>query len=158
MLDAVTKIINRTDAEGRYFASKDFDEVTRFFATGEARLRAASTISANAASILRESAAALFTEQPDLLRPGGNAYTSRRYAACVRDMEYFLRYATYALVAGDTSVIDERVLNGLKETYMSLGVPIPSTVAGVTAMKGVVASMIGSEANVYFDHIAKGLS
>lgn len=162
MIDAVTKIINKTDAEGRYCGATDFAEITRFFQSGELRLRAASTISANATAILRETAGALFAEQPDLVRPGGYAYTSRRYAACVRDMEYFLRYATYAMVAGDTSVLDERVLNGLKETYSSLNVPIPSTVAGITVMKAVVAQMVGPEAGAeaakYFDHIAKGLS
>ena len=161
-IDAVTKVVNKTDAEGRYLAAGDFAEVLRFFQTGEARLRAASTISANAAQILRETAGALFAEQPELIRPGGNAYTSRRYAACVRDMEYFLRYTTYALVAGDASVLDERVLNGLKETYNSLGVPIPSTVAGVATLKSVVTGLVGAEAGAeagkYFDHIAKGLS
>ncbi|WP_287129422.1 allophycocyanin subunit beta [Candidatus Cyanaurora vandensis] len=162
MIDLVTRIINRTDSEGRYLGGVDFEEVTRFYQTGELRLRAASTISANASAILRETAANLFSEQPDLLRPGGYTYTSRRYAACIRDMEYFLRYASYAMVAGDTSVIDERVLNGLKETYNSLGVPIPSTIVGINAMKNVVAGMVGGEAGAeaakYFDHIAKGLS
>jgi allophycocyanin beta subunit len=77
-------------------------------------------------------------------------------------MEYFLRYTSYALVAGDTSILDERVLNGLKETYTSLGVPIGSTVSGIAAMKSVVAEMVGGDAaqqtNNYFDHLAQGLS
>ncbi len=161
MIDAVTRVINRTDLEGRYCTGSDLDEITQFFRSGDLRLKAAATISANAVEILRGAAASLFSEQPDLLRPGGYTYTSRRYAACIRDMEYFLRYATYAMVAGDTSVLDERVLNGLRETYNSLGVPIPSTVSGVMAMKNVVAGLVGADAGAemgkYFDHIAKGL-
>jgi allophycocyanin beta subunit len=161
MIDAVTKIINRTDAEGRYCSSADFAEIIAFFQSGELRVRTAGTISANAALILRETAGTLFSEQPELIRPSGNAYPSRRYAACVRDMEYFLRYATYAMVAGDTSILDERVLNGLKETYTSLAVSISSTVAGIVAMKRVVAAVVGPEAGAemgkYFDHLAKGL-
>jgi phycobilisome core component len=43
-------------------------------------------------------------------------------------MDYYLRYASYALVAADTNVLDERVLQGLRETYNSLGVPIGPTV------------------------------
>jgi allophycocyanin beta subunit len=161
-IDAVTRVINRTDSQGKYALGADLDEITNFFSSGEARLRAASTISANASAILRQSVSRLFSEQPDLLRPGGYSYTSRRYAACVRDMEYFLRYTSYALVAGDTSILDERVLNGLKETYTSLGVPIGSTVSGIAAMKNVVAEMVGGDAaqqtNNYFDHLAQGLS
>jgi allophycocyanin beta subunit len=161
-IDAITRVINRTDSQGKYPLGADLDEIANFFSNGEARLRAASTISANASTILRLSVARMYSEQPDLLLPGGNSYTSRRYVACVRDMEYFLRYTTYALVAGDTSVLDERVLNGLKETYTSLGVPIGSTVSGIAAMKSVVAEMIGGDAaqqtNRYFDHLAQGIS
>jgi len=46
-------------------------------------------------------------------------------------MDYYLRYVSYALIAGDTSVLDERVLQGLRETYNSLGVPIGPTVRGI---------------------------
>ena len=94
-------------------------------------------------------------------RPGGNMYTTRRYAACIRDMDYYLRYATYAMLAGDTSILDERVLNGLKETYNSLGVPIGATVQAIQAMKEATASLVGADAGremaVYLDYICSGL-
>ena len=70
---------------------------------------------------MREASQRLFRDEPDLLLPGGNAYTTRRLAACLRDMDYFLRYASYALVAGDSTILNERVLNGLDDTYKSLG-------------------------------------
>ena len=92
------------------------------------------TVSANATTIVtRTTAKALL--YTDITAPGGNMYTCRRYAACVRDMDYFLRYATYAMLAGDPSILDERVLNGLRETYNSLGVPVGATVRTVQAMK-----------------------
>ena len=84
---------------------------------------------------------ALFERVPELIRPGGNAYTTRRYSACLRDMDYYLRYASYALVAGDMYLIDERVLQGLRETYNSLGVPIGPTVVGIQIMKDMVKQM-----------------
>jgi hypothetical protein len=39
------------------------------------------------------------------------------------------------MLAGDPSILDERVLNGLKETYNSLGVPIGATIQSIQAMK-----------------------
>jgi hypothetical protein len=39
--------------------------------------------------------------------------------------------------------LDERVLNGLKETYNSLGVPIGATVQAIQAIKEVTASLVG---------------
>ena len=161
MQDAITAVINSADVQGRYLDSAAMDKLKGYFQTGELRVRAATTISANAANIVKDAVAKslLYT---DSTRPGGNMYTTRRYAACIRDMDYFLRYATYAMLAGDPSILDERVLNGLKETYNSLGVPVGTTVQAIQAMKDVTAGLVGAEAGremgVYLDYTCSGLS
>lgn len=161
MQDAITTLINSHDVQGKYLDDASLNQLQAYFHSGELRARAALTISANASSIVTKTVAKalLYT---DITAPGGNMYTCRRYAACVRDMDYFLRYATYAMLAGDPSILDERVLNGLRETYNSLGVPIGATVRSVQAMKEVTTDMVGAEAGkeigVYFDHICSGLS
>ena len=70
-------------------------------------------------------------------------------------------HASQLSSAGDTSILDERVLNGLKETYNSLGVPIGATVQAIQAMKEVTAGLVGPDAGkemgVYFDYICSGL-
>lgn len=74
----------------------------------------------------------------------------------------FKRYATYGMLAGDPSILDERVLNGLKETYNSLGVPVGATIQAIQAMKEVTSSLVGPDAGremgLYFDYICSGLS
>jgi allophycocyanin beta subunit len=161
MQDAITTLINNSDTQGRYLDDASLERLQDYFRSGELRAKAAMTISANASTIVtRTTAKALLYS--DITAPGGNMYTCRRYAACVRDMDYFLRYATYAMLAGDPSILDERVLNGLRETYNSLGVPVGATVRAVQAMKEVTSEMVGAEAGkemaVYFDHICTGLS
>jgi allophycocyanin beta subunit len=161
MQDAITSVINSADVQGKYLDSSAIDKLKNYFASGELRVRAASVISANAATIVKEAVAKslLYT---DVTRPGGNMYTTRRYAACIRDLDYYLRYATYAMLAGDPSILDERVLNGLKETYNSLGVPVATTVQAIQAIKEVTASLVGTDAGkemgVYLDYICSGLS
>jgi allophycocyanin beta subunit len=161
MQDAITAVINNYDVQGKYLDAAALDKLKAYFATGAVRVRAAAVIASNAQQIIKEAAAKALIYS-DLTRPGGNMYTTRRYAACIRDMDYYLRYATYAMLAGDPSILDERVLNGLKETYNSLGVPIAATVGGIQAMKEVVAGLVGAdaarEAGVYFDYLASGLS
>ena len=161
MQDAITSVINSSDVQGKYLDSTALDKLKAYFGTGELRVRAAGTISANAATIVKEAVAKSLLYS-DITRPGGNMYTTRRYAACIRDLDYYLRYATYAMLAGDASILDERVLNGLKETYNSLGVPIVSTIQAIQAIKEVAASIVGSEAGkelgVYLDYISSGLS
>jgi allophycocyanin beta subunit len=161
MQDAITSVINSSDVQGKYLDSSAMEKLKGYFATGELRVRAATAISSNAAAIVKEAVAKTFL-YTDTTRPGGNMYTTRRYAACIRDMDYFLRYATYAMLAGDPSILDERVLNGLKETYNSLGVPIGRTTDSIQSMKEVTASLVGADAGkemgVYFDYICSGLS
>jgi len=165
MEDAITSLIKTYDVTGRYLDRDAMDKLQAYFESGTARVTAAGVINANAAAIVKEAGRQLFDEQPELIRPGGNAYTTRRYSACLRDMDYYLRYATYAIVAGDTYVLDERVLQGLRETYNSLGVPIAPTVRGIEIMRQMVKQMV-QEAGVTdtsfidqpFDHMNRELS
>ena len=161
MQDAITAVINASDVQGKYLDASSMDKLKAYFQTGELRVRAATSISANAAEIVKEAVAKSLLYS-DITRPGGNMYTTRRYAACIRDLDYYLRYSTYAMLAGNPSILDERVLNGLKETYNSLGVPSGATVNAIQAMKEVTASLVGPDAGkemgVYFDYICSGLS
>ena len=79
-------------------------------------MAAVALINRDAAEFVLEASQRLWLADPELLLPGGNAYTTRRLAACLRDLDYFLRYASYALVAADWKMLDERVLNGLNDT------------------------------------------
>jgi allophycocyanin beta subunit len=159
--DAITSVINSSDVQGKYLDTAALEKLKVYFTSGELRVRAAATIAANSSAIVREAVAKSLLYS-DITRPGGNMYTTRRYAACIRDLDYYLRYATYAMLAGDPSILDERVLNGLKETYNSLGVPIAATVQAIQAIKEVSAGLVGSDAGrelgVYLDYISSGLS
>jgi phycobilisome core component len=165
MRDAVTKLIRNYDVSGRYLDRDAMDRLKTYFESGTARIAAAGIINANSPEIVKKAGVQLFEEVPELIRPGGNAYTTRRYSACLRDMDYYLRYASYALVAGDSNVLDERVLQGLRETYNSLGVPIGPTVRGIQLMKEAIKESL-LEAGVAdtsfvdepFDHMTRELS
>ena len=165
MRDAVTNLIRNYDIAGRYLDRNAMDSLKDFFASGNARVAVATMVSGNAATIVKNAGLKLFEEVPELISPGGNAYTTRRYSACLRDMDYYLRYASYALVAGSMDVLDERVLQGLRETYNSLGVPIGPTVVGIEIMKDMLKEM-AAEAGVEntrfidepFDYMSRELS
>ncbi|MHC0066485.1 allophycocyanin subunit beta [Nostoc sp. UIC 10890] len=165
MRDAVTSLIKNYDLAGRYFDRNAIDSLKSYFDSGTARVQAAAAINTNAAALVKQAGLKLYEELPELIRPGGNSYTTRRYAACLRDLDYYLRYATYALVAGNTNVLDERVLQGLRETYNSLGVPIGPTVRGIQILKDLIKEQVAAAGVVNtafvdepFDHITRELS
>ncbi|MFO8037825.1 MAG: allophycocyanin subunit beta [Sodalinema sp.] len=163
MQDAITTLIKNYDSTGRYLDGVAIDRLKSYFETGTARVQAAALINGQAAAVVKEAGSTLFNDQPELIRPGGSAYTTRRYAACLRDMDYYLRYATYSWVAGDTDVLDERVLTGLRETYNSLNVAIGPTVIGIGILKEIVKAKV-AEAGIEtsfidepFDHMIREL-
>lgn len=161
MQDTITSVINPADERGKYLDNAELEKLRRYYQTGNLRVKAAAAISASAANIISRTVAKSLL-YGDITCPGGNMYPTRRYAACLRDLDYFLRYATFAMLAADSSILDERLLNGLRETFDSLGVPIDRTVQAVQAMKEVVTDLVGAEAGqemgVYLDHICAGLS
>jgi phycocyanin beta chain len=168
MLDAFAKVVSQADARGDYLSNAQLDALAAMVADGNKRIDTVNRITGNASAIVANAARALFAEQPQLIAPGGNAYTNRRMAACLRDMEIILRYVTYAMFTGDASVLDDRCLNGLRETYVALGVPGASVAAGVQKMKeaaiaiandpnGITkgdCSSLMSELGGYFDRAA----
>jgi phycocyanin beta chain len=136
------------------------------------RMDAVNRITSNSSTIVTNAARSLFAEQPQLIAPGGNAYTNRRMAACLRDMEIILRYVTYATFAGDASILEDRCLNGLRETYLALGTPGSSVAVGVEKMKEAALAIANDQNNItqgdcsalmaeiasYFDRAAAAVS
>ena len=143
MFDAFTKVVAQADARGQFISTSEIDALAAVVSDSNKRLDAVNRISSNASTIVASAARQLFAQQPALIAPGGNAYTSRRMAACLRDMEIILRYVTYSAFAGDASVLDDRCLNGLKETYIALGVPTQSAARAVAIMKSAATALIG---------------
>lgn len=148
MLDAFSKVVSQADARGEYLSTAQLDALSNIVKEGNKRLDAVNRITSNASTIVANAARTLFAEQPQLIQPGGNAYTNRRMAACLRDMEIILRYVTYATIAGDASVLDDRCLNGLRETYAALGVPGASVAAGVQKMKEAAIKIANDPAGI----------
>nr|QCI04435.1 Allogcyanin beta 18 subunit [Antithamnion hubbsii] len=148
MKDAITSILNQYDLTGKYLDNQAMNELNLYFSTALQRIQSIEIINSQSSKIIRETASRLYEEQPELLRPGGNSYTTRRYAACLRDIEYYLRYASYALIAGDTDILNERVLDGLRDTYNSLSVPLSPTVRSIRILEEVIKDEINQENKV----------
>jgi phycocyanin beta chain len=172
MLDAFAKVVSQADARGEYLSASQLDALSAMVAEGNKRMDVVNRITGNASSIVADAARSLFAEQPQLIAPGGNAYTNRRMAACLRDMEIILRYITYAIFTGDASVLDDRCLNGLRETYLALGTPGASVATGVQKMKEAAVAIANdpngvtrgdcnslmAEVASYFDRAAAAVS
>ena len=170
--DVFTKVVAQADSRGEFLSNDQIDALANVVKNGNKRLDVVNRITSNSSTIVTNAARALFEEQPQLVSPGGNAYTNRRAAACLRDLEIILRYVTYAILAGDSSVLDDRALNGLRETYQALGTPGSSVAVGIQKIKeaaiaiandpnGITkgdCSQLISEVASYFDRAAAAVA
>jgi phycocyanin beta chain len=172
MLDAFTKVVAQADNQGQLVSNAQIDALMAMVKDGAKRTDVVNRITSNSSAIVTNAARALFEEQPQLIAPGGNAYTNRRVSACMRDMDIILRYVTYAVFLGDSSALDDRCLNGLRETYIALGVPGSSMATSILKMKeaaialandrnGITpgdCSSLMAELSSYFDRAAAAVS
>jgi len=170
--DAFTKVIAQADTQGSFLSADQLSALSALVAEGNKRLDAVNRITAKSSVIVSGAARELFEAQPLLISPGGNAYTSRRNASCLRDLDIVLRYITYAIYLGDASVLEDRCLNGLRETYLALGVPGASVAEAIQLMKVKALELVSepmgispgdctvllSEITTYFDRAAAAVS
>jgi len=147
MLDAFSKVITSADGKAAYVGGADLQALKKFVSEGNKRLDAVNAIVSNASCIVSDAVSGMICENPALISPSGNCYTNRRMAACLRDSEIILRYVSYSLLSGDSSVLEDRCLNGLKETYASLGVPAAGNARAVGIMKAACVGFINNTSN-----------
>lgn len=148
MLDAFAKLVAQADARGEFLSNSQLESLSTMIADGNKRLDIVNKMNSSSSAIVTNAARALFAEQPQLVQPGGNAYTNRRMAACLRDMEIILRYISYSMVAGDSSILDDRCLNGLRATYQALGTPGTSVAVAIQKMKEASISLASDSSGV----------
>ena len=172
MLDAFSRKAVSADSSGAFIGGGELASLKSFIADGNKRLDAVNAISGNAACIVSDAVAGICCENTGLTAPNGGVYTNRKMAACLRDMEIILRYVTYSVFTGDASVMEDRCLNGLRETYLALGTPGASVASGVNLMKDAALDMVNdrsgipagdcaslsSEIGVYFDRAAASVA
>ncbi|NEO83952.1 MAG: phycocyanin subunit beta [Spirulina sp. SIO3F2] len=156
MLDAFSKAVTSADAGGKFVGGADLDSLKGFIADGNKRLDAVNFLASNASCIVTDAVSGIVCESPGLIAPGGGVYTNRKMAACLRDGEIVLRYITYALLTGDASVLNDRCLNGLKETYAALGVPAGNAARAVSIMKAAAVAFVNNTASQRKESVAQG--
>lgn len=171
MLDAFSKVVEQADKKGAYLGENEINGLSAMVADSNKRLDVVNRLSSNASSIVANAYRGLVAERPQVFNAGGACFHNRNQAACIRDMGFILRYVTYSVLSGDTSAMDDRCLNGLRETYQALGTPGDAVASGIQKMKDAAigiandsnnitkgdCSQLMSEVGSYFDRAASAV-
>ncbi len=161
-MSIVSQVILKADDELRYPSSGELQGIKAFLETGLLRVKIAETLSENEKKIVEKASRELFKKRPDFRGPGGNASGQKQYNQCIRDFGWYLRLATYGVLAGDKDPIETIGLIGAKEMYNSLGVPLPGMVESIRCLKdatlGLLSKEEAEETAPYFDYMIQYMS
>ncbi len=160
-MSVVRDLILQADDDLRYPTNGELHSMVDYLAEGVNRLAVVKILNDNEKKIIAQSAQALFTARPEFVAPGGNAFGQKQRAQCLRDYSWYLRLATYGVLAGSTEMIQEIGLIGAREMYNSLGVPMSGMVDAMKAMKNSSMVLLSESeqrlAAPYFDFLIQGL-
>ena len=144
-MSIVSQVILKADDELRYPSSGELEGIKAFLGTGLQRIKIAQTLAENENKIVEKASRELFRKRPDYRAPGGNAAGQREYNQCLRDFGWYLRLATYGVLAGDKEPIEKIGLIGVKEMYNSLGVPVPGMIESIRCLKEASLALLSRE-------------
>ena len=127
---------------------KNFESIQEFVNTANSRLDAIISITNNSHAIAADAVTAMICENEDSLNSNNSINTTNKMSVCLRDGEIILRYVTYLLITNDDSILEKSCLKDLKNTYLSLGVPIPNAIRVVELIRDATISDIKTTVNL----------
>ena len=127
---------------------KNFESIQEFVNTANTRLDAINSITNNSHAIAADAVTAMICENEDSLNSNNSINTTNKMSVCLRDGEIILRYVTYLLITNDDSILEKSCLKDLKNTYLSLGVPIPNAIRVVELIRDATISDIKTTVNL----------
>lgn len=155
-MSIVAKAIAQSDEANRFLSSAELSKVEEFFRTSAARLSAAQKLEANQQAIVDEASNRFWAQCPDTPSNRGNP---QKTALCQRDQGWYIRLVSYCMLAGNSKPLEDIGLDGMREMYISLGVPLPNLKGAMRCIKDVALSKLTTEegalAAPYFDQLIR---
>jgi allophycocyanin-B len=157
-MSLVQQVIENADEELRYPTPSEIRMLQNFCKTGENRIRIAQILADHETELVQRGCTKFWKRCPVTPSNSGNP---RKTASCQRDQGWYIRLVAYCVLAGNDRPMAEIGTLGMKEMYISLGIPLANWVEAVRCLKEEAIELLGqdaAEATPYFDHIIQALA
>ncbi len=163
MKTVITNVIAGADSQARFLTGGDLQAVQGRLQRAASCLEAASFITDNHESLTKEAVSAMAGKMTYLTQPGGLFNGATNQAKCARDVDYYLRFVSYCLVAGDTGPLDDYAISGLREINRAFNLPASAYIDCLSTIKGKVSAsslsaQAKTEAILYMDYLVNAMS
>lgn len=158
-MSLVQQVIRNADEELRYLTPGEIRLLQNFCQSGERRIRIAQKLADNETNLVQRASARFWKRCPVTPSNSGNP---RKTASCQRDQGWYVRLVAYCVLAGNEQPLADIGTVGMKEMYISLGIPLANWVEAVQSLKEEAIALLGqedaTEVTPYFDHIIQVLA
>lgn len=155
-MSIVAKTIAQSDRADRFLGSTELTQLQDFFNNSSARISAAQKLAANQQKIVDEGSKQFWSQCPNTPSNSGD---KQKTALCQRDQGWYIRLVSYCVLAGNSKPLEDIGLDGMRDMYVSLNVPLTNLKTAMRCLKqsatGVLSSEEASLAGPYFDQLIR---
>lgn len=155
-MSIVAKAIAQSDRADRFLGSAELTQLQDFFNKGGVRISAAQKLAANQQKIVEEGSERFWEQCPNTPSNRGD---KQKTALCQRDQGWYIRLVSYCVLAGNSKPLEDIGLDGMRDMYTSLNVPLTNLKLAMRCLKQVATNHLNSEeaavAGPYFDQLIR---
>lgn len=155
-MSIVAKVIAQSDQASRFLSSAELTQLQDFFSNGTTRVSASQKLAANQQKIVEEGSKRFWAQCPNTPSNKGNA---QKTSLCQRDQGWYIRLVSYCVLAGNAKPLEDIGLDGMRDMYVSLRVPLGNLKVAMRCLKDVAMGLLSSEeaalAGPYFDQLIR---